>query len=413
MKYSNGSQFTQAFIDGTYIDFVLQRTDILLVTFGHAAWGKMVLEDSQEPGWGGEFVLDQGYSCLFIKPTRANWYRCEALFDYFDSIKAEGFFDQFKKVVFAGGSMGGYGALAFSSLVSGSTVIALNPQVSLFQDLAPWEERFPVGRSQNWTGRYSDASKEIVQASRVLVVLDPFCKPDKLHSSLLRSPNVEFLHIPFCGHGIPVSMQKMGILKEFMKSAIEGDLTKSQFTELARKRRNIGKYYLTLYNMMLAKGKTKSASLVLSKAREAGFSIADDRKKTESKKELISKQVGQFKHKQTATETQMQQEENSSDTKQMVLKPNDIIAQLKASNSAIFAGVNEKKATRLLHLAMDEIANKLAEIEVGLVRVPGLGSFRVQQLERERDGEKTTLRRIIFNIAPPRIATANEDSSAE
>lgn len=57
--------------------------------------------------WGDKFYADNGWSSLGIISFDANWYRDDSLFDYLEGLKEQGFFKQFKHVVFTGTSMGG------------------------------------------------------------------------------------------------------------------------------------------------------------------------------------------------------------------------------------------------------------------------------------------------------------------
>jgi len=396
MKYANGIEFTQQSLDSAYIDFVRQSTDILLVTFDPMPKAAVNRINNLRIGWGGEFVLEQGYSCLFVKPTKKNWYRDLSLFEHFDFLKRTDFFGQFKKVVFAGSSMGGYGALAFSSLVPGSTVIALNPQVSLSFDLAPWETRYAGGRAQNWTGQYCDASLEIVHAKCVFVVYDPFFKLDALHISLLHSPNVEFLKLPFVGHKTALWLQRTGMLKEFMKSAIEGNLTQERFKIIADKRKNNKHYYQTIYNVLLAKGKIKSAALVSAKAAAAGFSIKSSHNHTETKS--TGAQKSDYLSKKLRKKGKRANTERKRATRQLVdLDLADIIADIKSQNPRLCSDTNENETTRFVHMALAEIAKTVGEIQEGIIKMPGFGNFRVRQLKRKKAGEKITVRRVLFS----------------
>gem|GEM_PF-2642977 len=80
-----------------------------------------------------------------------------------------------------------------------------------------------------------------------------------------------------------------------------------------------------------------------------------------------------------------------------VLDLNDIIVEAIIKKPGLMVGASEKKTVTLVRLVLEKIASKLDKIEEGKVKIPSLGNFRVQRLEREQDGKIVTVRRVIFN----------------
>ena len=73
------------------------------------------------------------------------------------------------------------------------------------------------------------------------VIYDPINSLDRKHA--LRYNNLTHLKIPGVGHGIPVHLQEMGMLKWVVVCFISNTLNISTFYEKARKRRTISRYY--------------------------------------------------------------------------------------------------------------------------------------------------------------------------
>jgi len=75
------------------------------------------------------------------------------LLDFFIQMNKSGFFHGFEQVMTYGGSMGGYGALAYADAVNAGVVLSINPQATLSERLAPWETRFSQGKNSSGKGR--------------------------------------------------------------------------------------------------------------------------------------------------------------------------------------------------------------------------------------------------------------------
>ena len=188
---------------------------------------------------------------LGVIPKSALWYRDDALFDALGSLRDEGFFRAFAKVILTGSSMGGYAAAAFSSLVEGAVVISYNPISTLARDLAPWETGHKSGKLCNWDGRYHDSAAEIATARQVYILYDPMNRMDRLHAQRFSGHNVVHLATPFFGHGIPGVLLEMNILKQVMREGVAGILTPVGFARMMRHRRSTSKYWKCLIEALI------------------------------------------------------------------------------------------------------------------------------------------------------------------
>ncbi|MEM7722936.1 MAG: glycosyltransferase family 2 protein [Pseudomonadota bacterium] len=209
----------------------------LVVTFDNLS-NVNDLSLAREP-WAYDFVKDGGYSHLSVMARRKDWYRDPELIAALQKLSDDGHFRRYKNVVMAGTSMGAFGALAFSSLAPGCTVLAYSPQSTLDTDLVPWETRYRMGRDRNWSLPHSDAAFEIQDAGKVYLIYDPFFEPDKKHVERLSGDNVVALKSWFSGHFSAVFLRRAHIIKPVFQSVIDGSLEPEQFYELMRKRRSL------------------------------------------------------------------------------------------------------------------------------------------------------------------------------
>lgn len=86
------------------------------------------------------------------------------------------------------------------------------------------------------------------------------------------------------------------------------------------------------------------------------------------------------------------------------MKPNEIVDLIKEENPEIFDRVPEKKAARIIRLALVELGKQIESVDEGSLSVPGLGSFRVRKIEQEKNGQKDMIKRILFRAS--KAATA-------
>jgi len=214
----------------------------LVVVFEDAR-GPVLKPDPLREISGVRFVCSEGHTVLAVKTLKRDWYRGRPLLDFMTRLAQEGFFASFERVVFYGGSMGGYGALAFSCLAPGALVLAYSPQTTLDPVLVPWDLRYPVGRGADWTGPFGDAAVSAASAERVVVVYDPFERSDARQVARLAPDNLLALKLPFAGHGTPAMLAQVGELKGVLRSLLNGSLDLPGFARVARKRRQVVSYW--------------------------------------------------------------------------------------------------------------------------------------------------------------------------
>lgn len=237
--------------------FVKRPSTRLLVTFDNLS----NVNDSRherEP-WAFKFAQDNGLSHLGIMAHVSDWYRDADLIARFERLVAEGFFNNYERVVFAGVSMGGFAAIAFGSLVEGAHVVAVNPQSTLDTELVPWETRYENGRRQDWTLPLSDAAALTGKLERVNIFYDPYHELDQKHIDRFSGDNVRVFNCWFSAHKTAVFLRKIDALKAVMQHCIFDELTGPVFYGLYRARRNLPWYRGAIAAYFEGKGRTEIA----------------------------------------------------------------------------------------------------------------------------------------------------------
>lgn len=209
------------------------RGDTLLVEFEALA---PALRRAPSEAWSAGLASERGWSMLTLLSRGRTWYRDDAVFDFFDALTDDGFFDEFDSVVFAGAGVKGYAAAAFSVAAPGATVFLCAPYATLNPDDAPWEQRFRSDRALAFGPRYGYAPDMIDAAARVYVVSDPTESADAMHASLFRGPHVTHLRAPHGGPRLGARLEAMGILDRLVAEADAGGLTPLRFARLWRAR---------------------------------------------------------------------------------------------------------------------------------------------------------------------------------
>jgi hypothetical protein len=229
----------------------------LVVTFDNLDIA-MTKRDDRRP-WGYSFIKEQGWSMLGVLAGGWTWYREPWVYEQFDELKQSGFFQQFKRVVFYGASMGGYAACAFSPAAPGCDVVAISPQSTVDKSVVPWESRYKVVWDRDFTGPYGDAATVSSAANRVSILYDPYEPLDAQHARRFSGSNVEHLRAPLLGHRLGSSLHQMGILSPIILGALNGSLTRHDYYQMLRKRRSFPRYQRELFNRAVEKGHTKLA----------------------------------------------------------------------------------------------------------------------------------------------------------
>lgn len=233
----------------------LKGSDTLIVSFDNAARAKNTPFQGRTI-WGEKFYREEGHSLLGVIAATNDWFRCRHLITALEDLSGSGFFRQFENVVFAGSSMGAFGAAAFAPLAPGCTVLSLSPQATLDRARVPWERRFAEGLDQDWSLPYGDAATGLRAAKNAYVFYDPLNRPDKRHADMIAvAPATRMVAVPAGGHGVPPMLVQTGLMKRISRQVIAGQFQLPEFAAAIRSRKTTIRYYRMLAREALLRGR--------------------------------------------------------------------------------------------------------------------------------------------------------------
>lgn len=95
------------------------------------------------------------------------------------------------------------------------------------------------------------------------------------------------------------------------------------------------------------------------------------------------------------------------------LKPTDVLELVRKAHPQLVNRLDEKAALTMVRATLRQLAQVVSDCPEGVVKVATLGNFRVRQVQIEKNGEKTSVRRVLFNAAKapqPQAAASAEES---
>jgi hypothetical protein len=87
----------------------------------------------------------------------------------------------------------------------------------------------------------------------------------------------------------------------------------------------------------------------------------------------------------------------------------ELVGKAKAAKPESLELLSDAKAILLMREAFKIIKAEISATDEGMVSIPGLGLFRVRQVEAQRDGSKTIERRTIFKLPRPRAVVGSTE----
>ncbi|MBS8228759.1 phosphoadenosine phosphosulfate reductase [Vannielia litorea] len=222
--------------------------ETLLVTFEMA-------EKIRDEGQGGlpyglEIAGREGCSHLCLYSETDGFFRDPKVYDYFDGLIDEGFFDEFDRVVFYGCGPCGYAAAAYSVAAPFSTAVLLRPLATLDPARTAWDRRYPQMRRSDFTSRYGYAPDMLEAAETAFLVYNPDFIRDAMHASLFEAPNVHRLRTRWLSNKLDTELDDMDILQPMLRAALRGKLSRAGFARLWRARHRHGPWLRRLVDAL-------------------------------------------------------------------------------------------------------------------------------------------------------------------
>lgn len=226
--------------------FVDESLDALIVSFDTIASARA--GSAEGLPHAAVIAEEHGLSVLSLVAKGPTWFRDPAVYDFFDRLVDDAFFEDFDRVIFYGAGMCGYAAAAFSVTAPGATVIAVAPQATLDPSLTLWDDRFVGMRRADFTSRYGFAPDMLEAAEQAFILYDPAVELDAMHAALFRGPQVSHVRFRHGGIHIGADLQAMNLLGDIFERAAAGALTTLDFYRALRHRRDHLPYLRNLLN---------------------------------------------------------------------------------------------------------------------------------------------------------------------
>ena len=207
----------------------------LLVTFETIDAVRGDSERDVPLGW--ELAEKHGWTQLCILGHQDTWFRHRAIYQYFDRLIDDGFFDNFDQIVFFGAKACAYAAGTYSVAAPGATVLMISPLATLDPEVTGWDRRFLNARRVDFTSRYGFAPDMCEAAQQVHILFDPEVTADAVHASLFHGDHVSRIKCRHQGGQIELFLRRMGLLDGLMQIAMKGRLRPAIFARALRARR--------------------------------------------------------------------------------------------------------------------------------------------------------------------------------
>lgn len=184
-----------------------QPTNTIMITFGG-------LPSKKTPtGFGSKFALKQGYDHIFVAQEQGSQYQGLGLTEF---VKAVQPYLEGKNVVTYGSSLGAYAALYYGGAVN-AVIIASAPKNSAHRFM----------KKDNYSHivfRHKDLKDVPQSGTPPLILFDPYREEEARFIDRWVTPayeNATLLRIPYAGHTVLDTMQKSGVLKDFITTYVE------------------------------------------------------------------------------------------------------------------------------------------------------------------------------------------------
>lgn len=209
-----------------------------------------------------EYTRSHGWSVLTVIGNAESWFRHPAIYQFFDRLTDDGFFDAYEQVLFYGAGGAGYAACAYSVASPGARVLAVRPQATLDPRLTGWDTRFFHQRKHSFTNRYGFAPDMLDAADEAYVVFSPIQKADAIHAAIYTRKNVVPLRVPGIPGRLETSLDAVHIIDDLIDMAMAGRIVSRDFARLVREVKTLPGYQRALFKRAVDSGHLTMAANV-------------------------------------------------------------------------------------------------------------------------------------------------------
>ncbi|MEM7743457.1 MAG: hypothetical protein AAF409_07075 [Pseudomonadota bacterium] len=219
--------------------------DTLWITFDHTSLSNDTAEGRS--GWAAAELVKHGWSVLAVKAHADDWYLKPDIAAFFQSARFAELRAGKRRVILCGLSMGGFGALACSTLVPGSVVLAISPQTTLDPEKVPWETRFDYVLGEDWTGPWGDIEDLAPAHSEAYVLYSPLDTFDGSHVDRLNAFGpITPLRLLGDAHLPGGVLTDTALFKDIVQAIGAGPMTQAEFDALCDNHGDSAAYHYDL-----------------------------------------------------------------------------------------------------------------------------------------------------------------------
>ncbi|MDD5275251.1 MAG: hypothetical protein PHR16_04130 [Methylovulum sp.] len=81
------------------------------------------------------------------------------------------------------------------------------------------------------------------------------------------------------------------------------------------------------------------------------------------------------------------------------MKPIEIVELIKQETPKVLGKTPDERTAKIIFAALRQISKQLDQTTEGNVKIPGLGVFNIRQVEREKEGQSVSTKKISFRAA--------------
>lgn len=173
-------------------------------------------------GFGEAFFLKRRLSAVHFISKANHWWQTPEVSEAIDALRKAGILSGKRQITLYGSSMGGYAVLIRSGELKPHQILTVSPQYSIDGKVVPFEERW-----RNYAAKisfdYDDMDAGLDRGARILVVVDSFFRPDRLHLRLIQDHRpVEVVRISFAGHNTARALEEIGLATRLVVEVAQG-----------------------------------------------------------------------------------------------------------------------------------------------------------------------------------------------